>query len=404
MLLLDRPDSSIENLRLIFRSDRGFNKRSFGKNFQEWQEMTTFLKYQSLMPGLLFLAATTWPGLARAQDAKPDPARKSDTPSVEAINARYQVELDKLERQRLAQIGELAAKQPKDTAEKTYKEYLLLAIAKGLYTEAEPVAGRLIKTSDTSTELRTLASLVKIVAEADRGAYDESLNSLAEAIREKGRQLNPPGKSGRDLGLTASSRAAIVEAFFQKLIRGNHYDVALKAMKLVAANAESEAVRELAAVRIKRLEMVGRAAPSIAGVDLDGKPFRLEDTKGDVVLVVFWATWCLPVAQEIPWLEETYRTYHDRGFRIVGIDVDADQAGATDPKSVLASVRRFVVEYNIPWPTLINGQGDKDLTRAYSIAEIPANVLIGRDGKVIHLDLSGQKLDTAVSAAIAQKP
>ena len=178
----------------------------------------------------------------------------------------------------------------------------------------------------------------------------------------------------------------------------------LKAMKLVADNAESAAVRDLAAGRLKRLEMVGQAAPPIAGVDLDGKPFRLEEAKGDVVLVVFWATWCLPVAQEIPWLEETYRTYHGRGFRIVGIDVDADQPDATDPKSVIANVRRYLVEFNIPWPTLINGQGDKDLTRSYSIAEIPANVLIGRDGKVIHLDLTGSKLGSAVGAAIGQKP
>ena len=137
---------------------------------------------------------------------------------------------------------------------------------------------------------------------------------------------------------------------------------------------------------------------------LDGKPFRLEDAKGDVVLVVFWATWCLPVAEEIPWLEETYQTYRDRGFRIIGIDVDAAQSDVVDPKSVIPNVRRFLVEFNIPWPTLVNGQGDKDLTRAYAIAEIPANVLIGRDGKVIHLDLVGPKLDKAVGEAVAQKP
>jgi hypothetical protein len=53
---------------------------------------------------------------------------------------------------------------------------------------------------------------------------------------------------------------------------------------------------------------------------------------------------------------------------------------------------------------LINGQGDQDLTRAYSVAEIPANVLIGRDGKVIHLDLIGPKLDKAVSDALGKKP
>jgi glutathione peroxidase-family protein len=173
---------------------------------------------------------------------------------------------------------------------------------------------------------------------------------------------------------------------------------------LVAANAETPAVRDLAARRAKQLEMVGVAAPPIVGIDLDGKPFQLGDAKGDVVLVVFWASWCLPSAQEIPWLQEAYRTYRSRGFRIVGINVDSAQDGNTDPKAVIANVRRFLVEFNIPWTTLINGQGDHDLTRAYSIAEIPANVLIGRDGKVIHLDLSGPKLDKAVGEAVAKQP
>ena len=350
------------------------------------------------------LAALAWPGVARAQDAKPTPAQKPNTSAIEAINGRYERELDKLERRRLEELGELGASQPKAEAEVTYQEYFQLAIAKGLYAEAEPVAQRLLKAGDMTSNLRTLASVVKIVAEADRGAYDKSLESLAEAVGKKGRLPKPPGEPGRDLGLMTSSRAAIVEAYYQRLIRGNQYDVARKAMRLVAANTETPAVRDLADRRAKQLEMVGLAAPPIVGIDLDGKPFRLEDSRGDVVLVVFWASWCLPSAREVPWLEEVYRAYRDRGFRIVGIDVDTAQAGNDDPKSVISDVRRFLVEFNIPWTTLINGQGDRDVTRAYSVAEIPSNVLIGRDGKVIHLDLTGPKLEKAVGGAVAQKP
>ena len=368
---------------------------------RESNEMKMLPKLRSLTPGLL-LAAMAWSGHARAQDAKP--AQKPNAPSIEAINAKYLRELDKLERQRLAELGELAAGQPKAEAEATYQDYFQLAIAKGLYADAEPVARRVIKAGDASSNLQTLASLVKIVGEADRGAYDDSLKSLTEVVSERGKQPRPPGAPGRDLGLTVSSKAAIVEAYYQRLIRGNQYEVARKAMKLVAENAETPAVRDLATRRAKQLEMVGQAAPPIVGIDLDGKPFRLDDAKGEVVLVVFWASWCLPSAQEIPWLEEVYRTYHGRGFRVVGIDVDTAQDGTTDLKSVIANVRRFIVEFNIPWTTLINGQGDQDLTRAYSVAEIPSNVLIGRDGKVIQLDLTGPRLDKVVGEAVAQKP
>ena len=61
-----------------------------------------------------------------------------------------------LERQRLERLGQLASVQPKDQAEATYQDYFRLAIAKGLYAEAEPVAERLIRDGDIAP-LRGLA-------------------------------------------------------------------------------------------------------------------------------------------------------------------------------------------------------------------------------------------------------
>ena len=343
-------------------------------------------------------------GPATAQDGVP--ARPSDpgAPSIESIHADYQRALMKLERQRLERLGQLASAQPKDQAEATYQDYFRLAIAKGLYAEAEPVAERLIRAGDTPPAVTWLAHLVNIVAEADRGAYDESLASLASAVRLKGKAARPAGEPGRDLGLPAAGRAAIVDAYYQRLIRGGQYEVARKAMRLIAENAELPAIRDLADRRSRQLELVGKAAPPIVGVDLDGKPFRLEEARGDVVLVVFWATWCLPVAQEMPWLDEAYRAHHDRGFRVVGINLDSSQDSGTDPRAALPNVRRFLLDYNVPWPTLINGQGDQDHARAFAVAEIPANVLIGRDGKVVQLDLSGPRLEKAVVEALGRRP
>lgn len=350
--------------------------------------MKTSSIHRSLTPALV-IATIFLSGTARAQKPSPSP--------IEAINAKYRLELEKLEKARLKQLGELAAKEPKAEAEATYEEYLQLAIAKGLYKDAEATASSLLKSGDFSSNVKTLATLVKIVGEAGRGAYDESLKSLTEAVKAKSKEAKPAA-------LPASGQAAIVEAYYQKLVRGHQYATALKAMKLVAANVETPAVRDLAERRAKQLALIGQAAPPISGVDLDGKPFSLEAAKGEVVLVVFWATWCLPAAQEIPWLEAAYEAYRAKGFKIVGIDVDAAQEDAGDSKSIVSNVRKYLVEFNVPWPTLINGQGDKDFTQAYSIGEIPANVLIGRDGKVAHLDLTGSRLEEAVAEAVAQKP
>ena len=73
--------------------------------------------------------------------------------------------------------------------------------------------------------------------------------------------------------------------------------------------------------------MVGKAAPPIQGTDVYGKPVNLAPPKGNVVLVVFWGSWCIPNAAEIAWLDQLYDTYRSRGFRIVGINLDTLQSG-----------------------------------------------------------------------------
>ena len=66
------------------------------------------------------------------------------------------------------------------------------------------------------------------------------------------------------------------------------------------------------------------------------------------------------------------------------------------------AVRQFLLEYNVRWPNLINGQGNQDYARAYAVSEVPANVLIGRDDTVIHLDLARSNLEKAVARAVGR--
>ena len=59
----------------------------------------------------------------------------------------------------------------------------------------------------------------------------------------------------------------------------------------------------------------------------------------------------------------------------------------------MPNIRRFLLDHNVRWPNLINGTGAHDYAKAYGVTEIPTNVLIGRDGNVIHLDLSRKNLE-----------
>ena len=65
---------------------------------------------------------------------------------------------------------------------------------------------------------------------------------------------------------------------------------------------------------------------------------------------------------------------------------------------VLAPVDdKFLLDHNITWPTLLNGTGQTDYARAYGVTDIPASVVVARDGTVAHVDLVHDHLDDAIA-------
>jgi len=149
-----------------------------------------------------------------------------------------------------------------------------------------------------------------------------------------------------------------------------------------------------------RLKLLGKNAPPISGTDVDGQAVSLAGLKGKVVLINFWATWCPPCVAEIPRLNTLAEKFHDGGFEVLGINDDAMHEDVKDPKSAVTVVRRFLVSQNISWTNVLNRTGANDFTKPYGVEDIPANFLIGRDGKVIALELSGDGLERSVSQAV----
>ena len=72
----------------------------------------------------------------------------------------------------------------------------------------------------------------------------------------------------------------------------------------------------------KASSLVGRVAPPFTVSTLDGKPVSLADYKGKALLINFWATWCEPCRQEMPWLADLREQYASRGFEVLGILTD----------------------------------------------------------------------------------
>jgi peroxiredoxin len=308
--------------------------------------------------------------------------------------------LGEIERRRLERLATLAGKQGKDEANQTYETYFRAAIAANLFAEAEPVANRVLRSKETASRVILLADLVKIMAEVGRGAYDESLASLTSALGEPDR--GRAGQAEVPHPLPLDSRLLLLDAYFQRLTQGGQFAIARKAFSMVRDRSTDPAVKAFADTRLARLDLVGKPAPPISGTDVDGHPIKLADFHGNVVLVVFWASWCLNNAEEVARLDAVYDAYRDRGLRIVGINLDSLQDGGKISDGVRSVARHFLVEHNVRWPNLISGQGDQDYSRAYAVSEIPANVLIGRDGTVIHLDLTRSNLEKAVDHAVGR--
>jgi peroxiredoxin len=114
-------------------------------------------------------------------------------------------------------------------------------------------------------------------------------------------------------------------------------------------------------------------APDFTLKTLAGPNLRLNEQRGQVVMLNFWATWCAPCKQEMPHLNRLHDKYRDTGFVLLGINVDDDPAKAAADAAKLG----------IRFPVLLDGA--KTVSRLYGLAAMPTTVVIDRDGQVRHV-------------------
>ena len=141
-------------------------------------------------------------------------------------------------------------------------------------------------------------------------------------------------------------------------------------------------------------ELIGKPVPDFSAIDLNGDSIALQDYRGKVILLNFWAMWYSLGLTEMPYLKKVYDTYKDEGFDIIGISLDYDE-----PK-----LRDYIQENDIPWRQILdNGTVKNSIAWQYAIPNIPATFLIDREGKLITHEARGMDLKKFVVEALKSK-
>ena len=144
-----------------------------------------------------------------------------------------------------------------------------------------------------------------------------------------------------------------------------------------------------------KFELIGKPITDFSTTDFDGNPISLQEYRGKVVLLDFWAVWCGFCILEMPNVKRVYNTYKDEGFDVIGISIDDEE-----PK-----LRDYIKKNDLPWRQIYSGKPwTKDpLAQQYDITGVPEQWLIDREGKLISHRARGKDLERFVVEALKDK-
>ena len=129
----------------------------------------------------------------------------------------------------------------------------------------------------------------------------------------------------------------------------------------------------------------------IALPTVQGDTLKLSSLKGKVILLDFWASWCGPCRSSNRQLVKLYSKYKDKGFEILGVSLDENK------KDWIKAISRDKIKW-----LQINDAGGWDAKTAidWNIFQIPTSFLVGRDGKIIAMDLEKAELEKALASLL----
>jgi len=162
----------------------------------------------------------------------------------------------------------------------------------------------------------------------------------------------------------------------------------------VFAFTPSGSVRAVNAIKqqqTRSASQIGSEAPDFTLADTQGRQIHLQDLRGKVVVVDFWATWCPPCREQMPHLQQIHQQFSDKGVVVLGLDVGED-----GPR-----VSQFARESAYTFALLLGSE--PGVTELYFVDGFPTTLVVDRQGKIVYRAVGGQspdKLRAAIQKAI----
>ncbi|QED48478.1 thiol-disulfide oxidoreductase ResA [Cytobacillus dafuensis] len=117
--------------------------------------------------------------------------------------------------------------------------------------------------------------------------------------------------------------------------------------------------------------VVGEKAPDFVLEDMNGEKHRLSDYEGQGVFLNFWGTWCKPCEREMPYMNNQYKQFKDKGVTILAVNVGESEL----------AIQKFADRHGLEFPILKDPDGQ--VMTAYKIGPLPATYMIDKEGKIV---------------------
>jgi len=151
-------------------------------------------------------------------------------------------------------------------------------------------------------------------------------------------------------------------------------------------------VRKGAEGLLRGMDALGKSL-ELSFTALDGRKVDLKKLRDKVVLIDFWATWCVPCIQGLPTIKAIYEKYHSKGLEIIGISLDKQRA----------AVEQFLKKHQIPWPQYFDGKGWQTYwAQYYGIQAIPTMWLVDKKG-ILRDQNARQNLEQKIQKLLNEK-